>query len=637
MSQTADDAESSEEAGWAEARNHLFRMIMEGRSFSGNERNCMFLNTGDTRFGTISGVSGIDFPDDARCIAVTDWDGDGDQDFWISNRNAPRLRLMRNNSNWNNHFLSLRLVGNGQNTNRDAIGARVEVVLAEDGKERSIRTLRAGEGFLSQSSKWLHFGLGRSKKIDKIVVSWPGGKTESFSGLEVDARYRLNQGTGAAEEISLPVRKNALQPSEQSLPAATRVSRVALQFRLPMPEIQHQSKDGKSTTTKFNGGKATVVNLWASWCRPCVEELSELTSRAEELSRAGIEVLSLAAYSSRGETMSMDEDIALMQKLNYAHEWGFVDKAEIEMLQQLHHQLFFLRKSFPLPMTFLIDTDGRLSTIYRGPVTVEQLLADSKRIHGDYVSSSQQAACLPGRSIAHGRVEHLARLSEFHTRYLVGTWLEGLGRFEDALRHFTILVNAYPEWAAPARHLARLHLSQSNISQALQVGQLALKLESNDARIHNTLALIYSRKKQGEKSEFHFREAIRLSPDFAEAHNNLGSMLAGRGNISDAEKHFQKAVGIDDQFAEAHTNLGRVYAAKGERNRATVHFKKAIETDPNYVDAYNNLGTIFASVGQYEQAIEYYQQALKIDAKHTDARRNLQRAKEFFTKQQAKP
>ena len=163
MSRGRADSQDSVGAGLEQAGRELGQMTVEGRSFSGNERNCVFLNTGafataDGRFANVSGVSGLDFPDDGRAVVLVDWDHDGDQDMWISNRNAPRLRLMRNDSPGSNHYLVLRLQGNGKTTNRDAIGARVEVVMAgeQSGAEnapRSVKTLRAGEGFLAQSSK----------------------------------------------------------------------------------------------------------------------------------------------------------------------------------------------------------------------------------------------------------------------------------------------------------------------------------------------------------------------------------------------------------------------------------------------------------------------------------------------------
>ena len=195
----------------ADPRPHhmLSSMINQGRSFSGRERNCCFLNLGSNvsrQFADVSASSGLDFPDDGRGVAVTDWDADGDLDLWISNRNAPRLRFMRNNESDNNNSLTLRLVGNGNDTNRDAIGARVELYVRDAaGVTKRIQTLRAGHGFLSQSSKWLHFGLGTSVSVEKVDVKWPcrkeaNARIETFQGLDINRRYVLTQGTGTPVE-----------------------------------------------------------------------------------------------------------------------------------------------------------------------------------------------------------------------------------------------------------------------------------------------------------------------------------------------------------------------------------------------------------------------------------------------------
>ena len=187
MSQEAEEGTTNQQATSA-----LATMLSRGRSFSGHERNCVFLNlrtdgAAPPTFANVSVGSGFDYPDDGRALARVDWDHDGDLDLWVSNRSAPRLRLMRNDLPEGRHWLSLRLQGDGQNTNRDAIGARVEVRIAE-GKQ--LRTLRAGEGFVAQSSKWLHFGLGDADKIEKVTVRWPdrAEMVEEFSGVAVDGR-----------------------------------------------------------------------------------------------------------------------------------------------------------------------------------------------------------------------------------------------------------------------------------------------------------------------------------------------------------------------------------------------------------------------------------------------------------------
>ena len=68
-------AQSSEEG----ASRQIFRLMREGVSWSGHERNTCFLSSGAAgRFIDISKASGFDFPDDGRAMVLTDWDGDGD-------------------------------------------------------------------------------------------------------------------------------------------------------------------------------------------------------------------------------------------------------------------------------------------------------------------------------------------------------------------------------------------------------------------------------------------------------------------------------------------------------------------------------------------------------------------------------
>ena len=48
----------------------LLRFIRRGRSFSGHEENCAFLNTGGVRFADVSAVTGLNLDDDGRAIGV---------------------------------------------------------------------------------------------------------------------------------------------------------------------------------------------------------------------------------------------------------------------------------------------------------------------------------------------------------------------------------------------------------------------------------------------------------------------------------------------------------------------------------------------------------------------------------------
>ena len=150
-------------------------MVMgSGSSWARRERNCVYLSLGGVRFADASYVSGGDFPDDSRAVAAVDWDDDGRLDLMLKSRTAPRLRFLRNvgpAARW------LKLDLRGTRCNRDAIGA---TVLVDLGPQVLRKTLYAGDGYLAQSSKRLHFGLGEGADVRSVSVRWPGGEEERY-------------------------------------------------------------------------------------------------------------------------------------------------------------------------------------------------------------------------------------------------------------------------------------------------------------------------------------------------------------------------------------------------------------------------------------------------------------------------
>ena len=48
------------------------------------------------------------------------------------------------------------------------------------------------------------------------------------------------------------------------------------------PDVQFNDPDGKPTTLAELSGKPTLVNLWATWCAPCVKELPTLDAMSEQ-------------------------------------------------------------------------------------------------------------------------------------------------------------------------------------------------------------------------------------------------------------------------------------------------------------------------------------------------------------------
>ena len=199
MSQSpVDDFSENAIAPYKQGWRALSRLLHEDRTFSGGERHCAFLNTasGQAKFADVSALTGFGFADDGRGLATVDWDFDGDLDLWITNRTAPRVRFLKNNSSSKQSFVAFRLEGNGTTSNRDAIGARLELTLEGAKAATRIRTLRCGEGFLSQSSNWIHFGMGKNTAISRLVIRWPAGGTEEITALQANKFYLIKQGSG---------------------------------------------------------------------------------------------------------------------------------------------------------------------------------------------------------------------------------------------------------------------------------------------------------------------------------------------------------------------------------------------------------------------------------------------------------
>jgi len=97
---------------------------------------------------------------------------------------------------------------------------RLAVVLAD--QPPVTQTLRAGDGFQTQNTKWLHFGLGKDPVIEKVVVHWPGGEKQSFGQIEPGQRYRIVCGEAQAKldvrsSIEWPRPLPELKSPEQSV------------------------------------------------------------------------------------------------------------------------------------------------------------------------------------------------------------------------------------------------------------------------------------------------------------------------------------------------------------------------------------------------------------------------------------
>ena len=330
-------------------RNDQNRLIFDqGFSFSGYERDSLFLNREGKKFYDIGGASGIDSITDGRAAVFADFDNDGDYDIFLTTIQGPSHLLFRNNIGQDNHWLRVILEG-GKEVGRDAFGS---VVRVKTSAGTLTKVKAGGSGFLSQHDPRLLFGLGSDEKAQSVEVTWPNGKVESFSGdATAGSTLFLRQNTGKAELV---------QVAKTSLPdpptkAETLASSLKIKLNEPMPDLALQSLDGKPLHLhdQIHKGHRAIVNLWATWCVPCRREMPELQKLSPALAAGGVDLI--------GINVDTDPNAPIDPFLKQAAVTYPVFKGGTTTLESL-----FRGDEVTVPLSIVIDENGRVTDLVSG-------------------------------------------------------------------------------------------------------------------------------------------------------------------------------------------------------------------------------------------------------------------------------
>jgi enediyne biosynthesis protein E4 len=146
------------------------------------EEQSLYRGLGNGKFVDVSRDGGpvLDVKTVARGACFGDYDNDGKMDAFVVNLGAQGT-LLHNVSQNKNHWLTVAL--KGAKSNRDGIGARVELVA---GEHQQTAERIAGSGYLSQDDGRLHFGLGDSTRVDKLTIHWPSGREQVGDNPAID-------------------------------------------------------------------------------------------------------------------------------------------------------------------------------------------------------------------------------------------------------------------------------------------------------------------------------------------------------------------------------------------------------------------------------------------------------------------
>jgi Tfp pilus assembly protein PilF/thiol-disulfide isomerase/thioredoxin len=566
-----------------QATTELLRL---GHNWSGHEANVCFLNTHSPRFVDVSSVSGFDSLDDARGVAVADWDRDGDLDLWLTSRTSPRVTFLQNQASAENQFVAVRL--RGVTCNRDAIGARIEVHRGPDPSDAIIQTLRAGEGYLAQSSKTVHFGLGRDPRIEKVVVRWPGGESEEFKGVTAGGCFELVQGEGNARKVDRQQPPGGLAiGARPPAPQSGASARIKAARRLPLPPLEGTSATGERWRLDESLRGPRLILLWAPWCQPCLVELGELAENASRWQAAGLTIVPVNVDSAQPDSATPPADSAeVLVRL------GFKESAALatpELLDRLDiAQRVLTNKPFPppIPSSFLLDRAGRLVCVYKGPVGIDQLLDDVEDLDATTADPRDAALPFPGRWYTQPFPPDLLaipkRLMQVGQPQAALAYLEDIAAKPDGdgAEFVRLFAN---DLAATYIQLARLFSTEEKFEHALAALEAAVKHQQESWDAHFGLAAIYGRLGRQREAAQQYRVLLQLRPGEPLVSRNLAWLLATSEDPvlrdpTEAIRLAQQACEASQyQSPAALDALAAAYAAAGRFDQATATARRAME------------------------------------------------------------
>ncbi|MDQ2900696.1 MAG: tetratricopeptide repeat protein, partial [Acidobacteriota bacterium] len=545
------------ENGW----NAINQLIREDYSWNGYEPNVVYGRRGG-RYYDFSGVSGLDTAEDGRAFAVTDLDGDGRPDLFIKNRLGPQVRAFQNNLDANAHWIAFDL--SGTKSNRDAIGARVEV----DGQ---VQFVNAGSGYLSQHSKRLHFGLNAAT-AGPVHILWPSGDRQEFKTLEAGYRYRITEGSAESHRTAF-AKRNPLPTTEVSgIDNTPRLHTTWFLEPVPLPDTR-PGPQLLTVSSDFLAGKPDLAAWYSVFRRYLFDYRTPLILPLylliDDQSRA------CKIYADKPDDAQVRNDIAGLR------------------------------------------TRERDALVFPGRYIATP--------HRDYfkLGAAFYWAGYPDQALPY-LAESLKRTPENERVLLaVGKIHLQSGRADEAKVYLDRAAALNPANAETWNELGGVAAAKNDLPGALALYRKAMSCDPNSP--YGILNAAQTLAQLGRKpdAEALFRRALKTVPASADAADGLGLLLAGEERYGEAKLLFQQAIAIQRDHASAINNLGVLYMKIGQTNDAIAALEYGVKLLPTSELLYMNLGRAYVQSRAPEKALDAMQRLLEKSPENAAARKAI--------------
>ncbi len=130
------------------------------------------------------------------------------------------------------------------------------------------------------------------------------------------------------------------------------------------PEFSVADLSGRTLTLSEYRGKVVLLDFWATWCAPCLGEIPHFIEMQQQLGPRGLQVLGI----------SMDDDAKPVRAFYDEHKMNYpVAVGDAKLAEKYGGVL-------GLPITFVIDRDGRIAKKFVGATDTKLIQQEIERL-----------------------------------------------------------------------------------------------------------------------------------------------------------------------------------------------------------------------------------------------------------------